>query len=153
MGWNKHTNPDFKPLNRPDFRKFAASKETRGKSTASSTEFCGKYLAAVMELNPGRFKIVSPDELESNKLAEVLRVTHRCFQWHKDMWNRGGDVIEMLSEHTMQGFMQGYILTGRFALFPSYESFLGIVTTMMIQYAKFKVRNFIIIYIYITFVH
>jgi xylulose-5-phosphate/fructose-6-phosphate phosphoketolase len=138
MGANKHTNPEFKPLNRPDFRDFTAGDNGRGEKLFSSTEWCGKYLAGVMKNNPGRFKMFSPDELESNKLAEVLRTTHRCFQWHRDMCNRGGDVIEMLSEHTMQGFMQGFLLTGRFALFPSYEAFLGIIGTMMVQYAKFK---------------
>jgi xylulose-5-phosphate/fructose-6-phosphate phosphoketolase len=80
----------------------------------------------------------SPDELESNKLSAVFEVTGRNFQWDKFSKNQGGRVIEILSEHTCQGFMQGYTLTGRTALFPSYESFLGIVHTMMIQYSKFN---------------
>jgi xylulose-5-phosphate/fructose-6-phosphate phosphoketolase len=137
MGCNKHTNPEFKALDKPDIADFEVQ-NGKGEHQWSCTERCGKYLAEVMKRNPGRFKIFSPDELESNKLGEVLKVTHRCYQWHEDMCNRGGDVIEMLSEHTMQGLMQGYILTGRFALFPSYEAFLGIVGTMMVQYAKFK---------------
>jgi len=66
-----------------------------------------------------------------------LDVTTRNFQWDNECFAKGGRVLEILSEHTCQGWMQGYTLTGRTALFPSYEAFLGIITTMMIQYAKF----------------
>jgi len=142
MGWNKHTNPDFHPLSLPNIKDFETKLDLsfRGstKDQTSPTLRCGEYLSAVIEKNPGRFRIFSPDELESNKLNAVLKVTNRCYQWHENMANRGGYVIEMLSEHTMQGFMQGYALTGRYGLFPSYEAFLGIITTMVIQYAKFQ---------------
>lgn len=67
----------------------------------------------------------------------MFEVSHRNFQWDPETANNSGRIIEMLSEHTLQGFLQGYTLTGRVGLFPSYESFLGIITTMMIQYAKF----------------
>jgi xylulose-5-phosphate/fructose-6-phosphate phosphoketolase len=75
--------------------------------------------------------------LESNKLDGTFEVTHRDFQWDPETRAKGGRVIEILSEHTCQGMMQGYTLTGRTGLFPSYESFLGIVHTMMVQYSKF----------------
>jgi xylulose-5-phosphate/fructose-6-phosphate phosphoketolase len=75
--------------------------------------------------------------LESNKLDAVFEYTNRNFQWDEFANARGGRVIEVLSEHMCQGFMQGYTLTGRIGIFPSYESFLGIIHTMMVQYAKF----------------
>lgn len=73
----------------------------------------------------------------SNKLDAVFEVTSRNFQWDSDVAGTNGRVIELLSEHTLQGFLQGYTFTGRVGLFPSYEAFLGIITTMMIQYSKF----------------
>lgn len=88
--------------------------------------------------NPNTFRIFSPDELVSNKLDGVFKVTGRNLQWDENSCANGGRVIEILSEHTCQGMLQGYTLTGRTALFPSYEAFLGIVHTMMVQYSKFK---------------
>lgn len=73
----------------------------------------------------------------SNKLDAVLEDTGRNFQWDIACRNKGGRVIEILSEHTCQGMLQGYTLTGRTGLFPSYEAFLGIIHTMMVQYSKF----------------
>lgn len=87
--------------------------------------------------NPKTFRIFSPDELVSNKLDAVFDVTGRNFQWDVASRAQGGRVIEILSEHTCQGMLQGYTLTGRTGLFPSYEAFLGIVHTMMVQYSKF----------------
>jgi len=139
MGANKHIMPKFKPLNLPDIMKYQVSvdSKSRGKNTLSATQQGGNYLAEVFEKNMTRFKIFSPDELESNKLNGVFKTTHRNYQWWEETANRGGGVIEILSEHTCQALMQGYLLTGRFGLFPSYEAFLGIVTTMTTQYAKF----------------
>ena len=82
--------------------------------------------------NPHTARLWSPDELTSNKLNAILEVTSRNFQWDPETRAKGGRVIEILSEHTCQGMMQGYTLTGRTGLFPSYESFLGIVHTMMV---------------------
>ena len=87
--------------------------------------------------NPRSFRIFSPDELVSNKLDAVLDESGRNFQWDVASRAKGGRVIEILSEHTCQGMLQGYTLTGRTGLFPSYEAFLGIVQTMMVQYSKF----------------
>lgn len=112
----------------------------------SSMEVCGEYLKKVIRSNPRSFRIFSPDELVSNRLDKVFEVSligKRNFQWdpescvHAGQLRQGGRIIEMLSEHTLQGFAQGYTLTGRVSLFPSYESFLGIVATMIEQYAKF----------------
>jgi len=87
--------------------------------------------------NPTSTRIFSPDELESNKLAAVFEHTGRNFQWDEYSFGQGGRVIEILSEHTCQGMLQGYTMTGRTALFPSYEAFIGIAQTMMVQYSKF----------------
>ena len=87
--------------------------------------------------NPKSFRIFSPDELVSNKLDAVLDDGDRNFQWDVASRGKGGRVIEILSEHTCQGMLQGYTLTGRTGLFPSYEAFLGIIQTMMVQYSKF----------------
>lgn len=73
----------------------------------------------------------------SNKLDAVLDDSGRNFQWDIASRAKGGRVIEILSEHTCQGMLQGYTLTGRTGLFPSYEAFLGIIQTMMVQYSKF----------------
>lgn len=146
LGFNVHTRPKYRPLDLPSIYDFSAKtcsaedlvkKDIVSFPTNSITEIGGHYLSEVIKRNPSRFRIFSPDELESNKLDGVFRVTHRNNQWQKETANNGGRVIEILSEHTCQGWMQGYSLTGRFSLFPSYETFLGIITTMMIQYAKF----------------
>jgi xylulose-5-phosphate/fructose-6-phosphate phosphoketolase len=139
MGCNKYAMPKFAPLNPPDIWKYAVEvgSDDRGKNALSATQQAGKYLAELWELNKDRFKIFSPDELESNKLHAILKVSNRNYQWNEETAHKGGGVIEILSEHTCQAMMQGYTLTGRYGLFPSYEAFLGIVQTMMTQYAKF----------------
>jgi xylulose-5-phosphate/fructose-6-phosphate phosphoketolase len=87
----------------------------------SADSSVGEFVKTVVEMNPDSFRIFSPDELTSNKLDAAFEITHRNFQWDPETANNGGRVIEMLSEHTLQGWMQGYTLTGRHALFPSYE--------------------------------
>jgi xylulose-5-phosphate/fructose-6-phosphate phosphoketolase len=103
----------------------------------------GKYLAEVVRLNApaGNFRIVCPDEMMSNRLSAVFEATPRQFTWPTDprdeFVGRRGRVLEILSEHTCQGWLQGYLLTGRHGLFPCYEAFVPIVGSMMAQYAKF----------------
>ncbi|KAK7214551.1 hypothetical protein V2G26_002554 [Clonostachys chloroleuca] len=122
------------PLDLPNWKTFAVKKHEH----ASAMQETGKFLDNVAQLNPKTFRVFSPDELESNKLSAILSHSGRNFQWDQYSRAKGGRVIEILSEHCCQGFMQGYTLTGRTALFPSYESFLGIVHTMMVQYCKFS---------------
>ncbi|KAK8854752.1 hypothetical protein IAR55_003491 [Kwoniella newhampshirensis] len=133
MGMVDATYRGFKPLEVPDWKDFTHSTDKE----VSNMKAVGAYVAKIIELNSDSFRIFSPDEITSNKLDDAFKVTHRNFQWDPETANNGGRVIEMLSEHTLQGWMQGYTLTGRHALFPSYESFLGIVQTMIEQYAKF----------------
>jgi xylulose-5-phosphate/fructose-6-phosphate phosphoketolase len=149
MGCNPHAFGGRlrRPLDRPDFAKWAVeiSEEKRGHPEEGPIGILAKYLARVIEQNPNNFRIFSPDELMSNKLGGVFESpTQRNYQWpiedgHRaeHIGARGGRVLEILSEHTCQAWLQGYLLTGRHGLFPSYESFLPIVTSMMDQFAKF----------------
>ncbi|KAJ1303423.1 hypothetical protein OPQ81_011614 [Rhizoctonia solani] len=133
LGMIKESYAGYIPLDVPDFESFGNDDEKE----ISAMKALAKYLSVVIEKNPKTFRIFSPDEFESNKLDGVFSTTARNFQWDPNTANNGGRVIEMLSEHTLQGFLQGYTLTGRTGLFPSYEAFIGIVTTMVEQYAKF----------------
>ncbi len=152
MGSNPHTYGGRirKDLDLPDIfdyavplEQLAAGKDGHKKSGfVSGPEFLAKYLQDVIQRNPHTFRIFSPDELESNKLTAVLDVTKRDYQWpvpphNENISSHDGRVLEMLSEHTLQGWLQGYLLTGRYGLFPSYEAFLNIVVSMMDQYSKF----------------
>lgn len=109
----------------------------------SSMERIGTYLRDVIRLNEGprNFRLFSPDETYSNKLQAVFEVTNRAFVWPHKPWDQDlawdGRVLEMLSEHSLQGLMQGYVLTGRHGVFASYEAFMQIVASMTDQYAKF----------------
>ncbi|KAK4185228.1 phosphoketolase [Podospora australis] len=133
LGQFKTTYDPYVGLKAVDWKDFAVEKGT----DQSCMKVTGKFLDKVFQDNPTSIRLFSPDELESNKLDAILDHTQRNFQWDEYSRANGGRVIETLSEHDCQGFMQGYTLTGRTALFPSYESFLGIVHTMMVQYSKF----------------
>jgi xylulose-5-phosphate/fructose-6-phosphate phosphoketolase len=134
LGQREEAYCHYFPLDMPDWKDFAVEKG----SHESTMKVTGKLLDKVFLRNPHTVRIFSPDELESNKLDATLEHTGRNFQWDQFSNSRGGRVIEVLSEHMCQGFMQGYTLTGRTGIFPSYESFLGIVHTMMVQYSKFN---------------
>ncbi|KAJ5267029.1 hypothetical protein N7478_009837 [Penicillium angulare] len=123
----------YRTPNLPDWKQFGG-KSGSEESTMKST---GRFINEFFVMNPHSARLFSPDELESNKLDAVFDKTNRNFQWDEFANARGGRVIEVLSEHMCQGFMQGYTLTGRVGIFPSYESFLGIIHTMMVQYSKF----------------
>ncbi|KAK1223327.1 hypothetical protein PQX77_013804 [Marasmius sp. AFHP31] len=133
LGLKVESYKGYLPLKVPDWREWCVEKG----SQESCMKTVGKFVREVIKENPTTFRIFSPDELVSNKLDATLEVTSRNFQWDVASRNQGGRVIEILSEHTCQGMLQGYTLTGRTGLFPSYEAFLGIVHTMMVQYAKF----------------
>jgi len=149
MGCNPHTlgGDILKPLHLPDISQFAASSSKKnpllqGSMQARNVYQLGKYLKQVLELNPDNFRIFCPDELESNQLDAIFEATQRDYQWPIGPFDShisriDGKVIEVLSEHMCQGWLQGYLLTGRHGIFPSYESFLGIVATMIGQFGKF----------------
>lgn len=149
MGSNPHTfgGRICQAFKREDIKRYEIILEhqnhviVRGQKKFSNIESIIPLLEDAIRNNPHSFRIFSPDELESNRL-NVFKVTHRNYQWpvqtkDTDISSDDGRVLEILSEHTCQGWMQGYALTGRYVLFPSYEAFLGIVTTMVDQFAKF----------------
>jgi len=118
----------------PDWKTYGVEKGTE----ESCMKAIGRLIDQSLVNNPKSLRIFSPDELVSNKLDAIFDHTGRDFQWDEFSHAKGGRVIEILSEHTCQGFLQGYTLTGRTGIFPSYESFLGIIHTMMVQYSKFN---------------
>jgi xylulose-5-phosphate/fructose-6-phosphate phosphoketolase len=117
--------------------------ERRGQPIVSHMSALGDYLSEVIRRNEDErnFRIVCPDELESNRIGAVLQVTQRQYNWPlprgTEKTGRDGRVLEILSEHMCQGWLEGYLLTGRHGLFPCYEAFVPIVDGMMNQYAKF----------------
>ncbi|MHB8595886.1 MAG: phosphoketolase family protein [Ktedonobacteraceae bacterium] len=145
MGSNPHTYGGRlrQNLDLPDIHDYAVIvPEGHNGDDASSVEAVALYLEEVVRRNPHIFRIFSPDELESNKLTAVLNATKRDFQWpipphNEKLSSHDGRVIEVLSEHDCQAWLQGYLLTGRHGMFPSYEAFLNIIVSMMDQFSKF----------------
>ena len=144
MGDNQHAfGTHTKELVLPPAEEFSEPAEPVGVIGSSSMRRAGAFLNAVFKLNVGNknFRLFSPDETYSNKLDEVFQTTARAWnlpikEWDKDL-RRDGRVMEILSEHSLQGLIQGYILTGRHGIFASYEAFIQIVSSMADQYAKF----------------
>ncbi len=127
----------------PNTDNFETKIEVPGAVSYGAMKKIGEYLAEVVKLNNEKrnFRLFSPDETYSNRLQDMFSQTTRSFvgkieEWDKDM-SRDGRITEMLSEQSLQGLTQGYILTGRFAFFTSYEAFIPIVTSMADQYSKF----------------
>lgn len=118
----------------------------RGAVCSSSMENGGRYLRDVFRKNPSNFRLFCPDEVESNKLGAVFEATKRAYQWPLQSSDTDldpeGRVMEMLSEHTLNGWLQGYLLTGRHGVFVSYEAFTTIISSMVDQYAKFLKQSF-----------
>ncbi len=145
MGDNKHAfgGEMTKDLKLPDFHKFTEDASQPGTIGSSSMRRLGLYLNEVFKLNLDNqnFRLFSPDETYSNKLDAVFETTKRPFVWSTKEWDKdisaSGRVVEMLSEHSLQGLLQGYVLTGRHGIFASYEAFIQIVASMVDQYAKF----------------
>ncbi|HCE43604.1 MAG TPA: phosphoketolase [Lentisphaeria bacterium] len=132
----------LKDLKMPDFRNFAVKFDKPGTSEAESTRVMGKFLAEVMKMNMDskNFRIVGPDETTSNRLNAVLDVTPRTWMAETipddDHLSKDGRVMEILSEHTCQGWLEGYLLTGRHGFFSCYEAFIHIIDSMFNQHAK-----------------
>jgi xylulose-5-phosphate/fructose-6-phosphate phosphoketolase len=130
----------LRDLELPDFRRFAVSFEEPGTETAEATRVLGAWLTEVVRSNPDNFRIFGPDETASNRLDAVYEVTAK--QWNARVETVDehlaptGRVVEMLSEHQCQGWLEGYLLTGRHGLFNCYEAFIHIVDSMFNQHAK-----------------
>jgi xylulose-5-phosphate/fructose-6-phosphate phosphoketolase len=146
MGMSPHAkggDPVYKPLNLPSAEQFAEDAEKPGTVGSSSMRRAGLYLQEVFKLNKDNrnFRMMSPDETYSNKLDAIFDETSRAWMWPIEPWDKDmqpdGRVMEMLSEHNLQGLFQGYTLTGRHAVFASYEAFIQVIVSMTDQYAKF----------------
>ena len=144
MGANPHANGGLlrKELNVPDIRDYAVDIGKRGNAMVQSTEILGHYLRDTMKLNAdaANFRIFGPDETESNRLGSVFEVTDRVWMEGIEPYDvhlsRDGRVMEVLSEHLCQGWLEGYLLTGRHGLFSCYEAFIHIIDSMFNQHAK-----------------
>jgi len=144
MGANPHANGGLllKDLKLPDFREYAVDVSNPGNVTAESTRVLGKFLRDIMSLNSKtkNFRIFGPDETASNRLADVFEVTDRTWMAEilpeDDHLSNDGRVMEILSETTCQGWLEGYLLTGRHGFFSCYEAFIHIVDSMFNQHAK-----------------
>jgi xylulose-5-phosphate/fructose-6-phosphate phosphoketolase len=144
MSANLHANGGLllKDLRIPDFRGYALEAPSPGAVTAEATRVMGKFLRDVMKMNleAKNFRLFSPDEFNSNRWQDVLDVTNRAWVAetlsYDDHLNPDGRVMEVLSEHQCQGWLEGYLLTGRHGFFSCYEAFIHIIDSMFNQHAK-----------------
>lgn len=142
MGANSHTNGGalLKPLSLPDFKNYAVDVKEHGQTIAESTRVLGNYLRDVMRSNMQNFRVFGPDETASNRLGALFEVTNRVWMAEHydfdDHLAQDGRVMEILSEHTCQGWFEGYLLTGRHGFFSCYEAFIHIIDSMFNQHAK-----------------
>jgi len=145
MGANPHANGGVlrEELNLPDFRAYAVPVTSRGTNLHENTKPMGEFLRDVMRNNPTRFRVFGPDETASNRLQAIYEVSKKT--WMAELLPadadggelaRNGRVMEMLSEHTLIGWLEGYTLTGRHGLFHTYEAFAHVIDSMFNQHAK-----------------
>ena len=152
MSANPHGNGGLllRDLRMPDFRQYAVEVKKPGATDAEATRMMGKFLRDVMKLNmeSKNFRLFSPDENNSNRWQDAMEVTNRAWMAERfdydDHLAPDGRVMEMLSEHQCQGWLEGYLLTGRHGFFSCYEAFIHIIDSMFNQHAKWlKVCNHI----------
>jgi xylulose-5-phosphate/fructose-6-phosphate phosphoketolase len=144
MSDNPHANGGLllRDLKLPDYRRFAVEAPSPGAVATEATRVQGQFLREVMKLNLDRanFRVFSPDENNSNRWQDILEVTNRCFLGEiypdDDHLSPDGRVMEVLSEHQCQGWLEGYLLTGRHGFFSCYEAFIHIIDSMFNQHAK-----------------
>ena len=145
MGSNPHANGGQlkKNLRLPDFRTYAAKFDKPAQIELENTKTLGKFLRDVMKLNIDTFRVFSPDENTSNKLDAIYETSKKF--WFEEYFPEDSDggelspdgrVIEMLSEHTLEGMLEGYLLTGRHGFFSTYEAFAHVIDSMFNQHAK-----------------
>jgi xylulose-5-phosphate/fructose-6-phosphate phosphoketolase len=145
MSANPHANGGLlrAELRLPDFRDYAVEVTTRGTTLHENTKPLGEFLRDVMRQNPTCFRVFGPDETASNRLQAIYEASKKL--WMADLLpedadggelSRDGRVLEMLSEHTLLGWLEGYLLTGRHGLFHTYEAFAHVIDSMFNQHAK-----------------
>jgi xylulose-5-phosphate/fructose-6-phosphate phosphoketolase len=142
MSANPHANGGrlLRDLEMPDFRHYAVAVDHPGVEFTEATRVLGVFLGDIIARNPDRFRIMGPDETASNRLSAVFEKTNRAWDattlTGDDHLSPDGRVMEVLSEHLCQGWLEGYLLTGRHGLFNCYEAFIHIVDSMFNQHAK-----------------
>ena len=145
MSANPHANGGLlrKALRLPDFRSYGIEVEAPGTAVAENTRPLGRFLRDVMRRNPDNFRVFGPDENTSNKLDAIYEVSKKL--WLADLLPEDADggelspdgrVLEMLSEHTLEGWLEGYLLTGRHGFLSTYEAFAHVIDSMFNQHAK-----------------
>lgn len=142
---NPHANGGAlrRPLRLPNFRDYLLPVEAPGQRMAENTQVLGQYLRDVIRANPHNFRIFGPDETASNRLQAVFEATGKAWMAEISPLDEDGSavapdgrVMEMLSEHTLEGWLEGYLLTGRHGLLNSYEAFMHVIDSMVNQHAK-----------------
>jgi xylulose-5-phosphate/fructose-6-phosphate phosphoketolase len=148
MSANPHANGGLllRELRLPGFRDYAVTVPAPGAGMSEATRVLGDFLRDVIKANPSNFRLFGPDETESNRLTDVYQVTSKQFEGTivpgDNHLAPGGRVTEILSEHLCEGWLEGYLLTGRHGLFNCYEAFIHIIDSMFNQHAKWlKVTN------------
>ncbi len=142
MGASPHGNGGvlLRELELPDFRDYAVEVPAPTASISEPTRVLGEFLRDTIRLNPERFRLMGPDETASNRLSAVFEATDRVWEARRlgtdDHLATDGRVMEVLSEHLCQGWLEGYLLTGRHGLFNCYEAFIHIIDSMFNQHAK-----------------
>jgi xylulose-5-phosphate/fructose-6-phosphate phosphoketolase len=142
MGANPHANGGLllRDLRMPDFRKYAIEVKKPATSLNEATRIAGAFLRDIIKDNPKNFRIVGPDETASNRLSAIFEATDRVFTGAilptDESIAHEGRVMEVLSEHLCQGWLEGYLLTGRHGFFSCYEAFIHIIDSMFNQHAK-----------------
>jgi xylulose-5-phosphate/fructose-6-phosphate phosphoketolase len=130
-------------LTMPNFRDYAVEVKKRGDTEAENTRPTGKFLRDIMKDNPNSFRVFGPDETTSNKLDDVYAASKKVWMGNSlpedeegALLSTDGRVMEMLSEHTLEGWLEGYLLTGRHGFFSTYEAFVHVIDSMFNQHAK-----------------
>jgi xylulose-5-phosphate/fructose-6-phosphate phosphoketolase len=145
MGANPHANGGLlrRGLKLPDFRDYAVAVEKPGTTEVPPTQILGEFLRDIARNNPTNFRVFSPDENASNRLTALYEVTKKTWlgEYFPEDADGGelapdGRVMEMLSEHTLEGWLEGYLLTGRHGFFSTYEAFVHVIDSMFNQHAK-----------------
>src|SRR5271166_5652618 len=142
MSANPHANGGLllRELQLPDFRDYAVAVAKPGTEKSEATRVLGTWLRDVIKANPSNFRLLGPDETASNRLDNVFEVTGKVFEGEiipgDNFMSRDGRVMEVLSEHLCEGWLEGYVLTGRHGIFACYEAFATIVDSMVAQHAK-----------------
>jgi xylulose-5-phosphate/fructose-6-phosphate phosphoketolase len=132
-----------KALHLPDFREYGVDVKKPGELEVENTKPLGRFLAEVLRQNPNNFRVFGPDETTSNKLHAVYEASPKCWmaEFFPEDWDGGdlapdGRVMEMLSEHTLEGWLEGYLLSGRHGFLSSYEAFVHVIDSMFNQHCK-----------------